>query len=329
MQNQDNSAERLDSSDLRSLLAHSSADSLLYSLATVMMKEAGHRYGTFLDSATTAAKLTIYSTYLEKGQSFRKTGNFYHIEPKRIKAIIREIEDLLLNSESLMILGSEAPSYLMDFPYLWLKTYPWHPEQSRSPIQGLTRAETQFLEAQIPESAPSARFIRDIELDNLLSLLYEQATQQIAVARWQQLSEPLLEHLKCRLLDAETIMRLDAPSLTTPLYALTRMSYSPSGVQEKLSTLLQDVARYFKLLLLWLDEHPMTLRAIETFEMRPGVEIDALTELDAFLRAWADKYHEEGGTPMILQTAVGPDDNPYFTKHEGVPFDESLADFRN
>lgn len=300
--------------DVSSLLSVSSADSLLYNLASVMMKYAGHRYGTFLDSALTAAKLTIYSTYLEKDHSFRKTGNFYHIEPKRIKAIVNEIEGLLLNSDSLTILGSKEPAYLIDLPYLWLKTYPWQPGTSRIPIQGLTPIEREALEGALPESMPPARLIRETELNDLLSVLYKQATAKIPVARWQHCTEPLLEHLKCRLLDAETIVRIDVRYLTAPLYALTRMSYAPKEMNEKLSCLIQDVARFFKLMLLWLDNDPHSLRAVETFEMCPGKEKEAIAEMDAFLRTWADKYHQNGGTPMILQAAIGVDDNPYFTQ---------------
>jgi hypothetical protein len=296
------------------LLEQSSADFLLYGLATVMMRYAGHRYGTFLDSASTAAKLTIYSTYLEKNRSFRKTANLYHVESKRIKAIVQEIEALLLSSESLTILGSEEPSYLIDLPYLWIEQYPWSPGQSRIPVQSLTETERQQLLSKLPESMPPARLIRDIELDELLRTLYEKATAKISVARFSQCSDPLLEHLKCRLLDAGTIIRLDSTILTNSLYALVQMSYSPKGRSEKISHLVQDVARLFKLLLLWLDERPNVLRAVETLEISPDQEHEALAEMDAFLRSWADKYHQPGGTPMVLQAAVGPDDDPYFTK---------------
>ena len=300
--------------DVLTCFDQSAADCLLYNLATVMMKQAGHRYGTFLDSASTAAKMTIYSTYLEKDRSFRKTGNFYHIESKRIKAIVKEIEELLLNSGSLKILGSEEPSYLIDFPHLWLKTYPRQPGQSRVPSCGLTTSEKQAIEEKLPASLPPGRLIRGIELDNLLRMLYEQATETIAVARWQHCSDPLLEHLKCRLLDSQTIIRVDSSALMTPLYALTRVSYSPKGRHGRLSNLIQDVTRFFKLLLLWLDEDPSVLRAVETFEIDPEKEQEALAEMDTFFRSWADKYHQEGGKAMLLQAAIGPDDNPYFTK---------------
>ncbi|MEM9449284.1 MAG: heterocyst differentiation control protein [Cyanobacteria bacterium P01_E01_bin.6] len=295
-------------------LTQSAADSLLYNLAMVMMKQAGHRYGTFLDSASTAAKLTIYSTYLEKNKSFRKTGNFYHIESKRIKSIVQEIEDLLLNSDSLSILGSEEPSYLIDFPHLWFKTYPWKVGRSRIPLPNLTESERRAIEQKLPPSIPNARLIQETELDHLLRLLYEEATEKVAIARWHHFSEPLLNHLKCRLLEAQTIIRIDDPNLMQPLYVLTRMSYSPAGINEKLSNIIQDVARLFKLLLLWLDNRPNVLRAVETFQIKPGREQEAMAEIDTLLRNWADKYHYEGGTPMVLQAAAGPDNNPYFSK---------------
>ncbi|HEY9737847.1 MAG TPA: heterocyst differentiation control protein, partial [Trichocoleus sp.] len=71
------------------------ADKILMYLALGAMKMGGHRYGAFLDAATTAAKLAIYSTYVEQGNNIRKTGFLYHVEPKRVKAIIKEVQEAL------------------------------------------------------------------------------------------------------------------------------------------------------------------------------------------------------------------------------------------
>jgi hypothetical protein len=30
-----------------------------------------------------------------------------------------------------------------------------------------------------------------------------------------------------------------------------------------------------------------------------------LEELDEIIRQWADRYHKDGGTPMVVQMAVG------------------------
>ena len=58
--------------ELVRVLDNSPADWILYYLATSTMKMGGHRYGAFLDAATTAAKLAIYSSYQEQGANIRK-----------------------------------------------------------------------------------------------------------------------------------------------------------------------------------------------------------------------------------------------------------------
>jgi hypothetical protein len=47
------------------------------------------------------------------------------------------------------------------------------------------------------------------------------------------------------------------------------------------------------------------LRGIEVFDVAPQRSQEALQELDEMLRAWADKYHQDGGLPMVLQFAAG------------------------
>jgi hypothetical protein len=69
-----------------------SIDKLLFYIAHLALKFGGHRYGSFIEAATTAAKLSVYVSYLEHGRSLNKTGLLHHIEPKRVKEIIREVE---------------------------------------------------------------------------------------------------------------------------------------------------------------------------------------------------------------------------------------------
>ena len=50
------------------------------------------------------------------------------------------------------------------------------------------------------------------------------------------------------------------------------------------------------------------LRGVEVFDIAPQNRQPALEELDQLLRAWADKYHQDGGQPMVLQFAAGTRD---------------------
>jgi len=50
------------------------------------------------------------------------------------------------------------------------------------------------------------------------------------------------------------------------------------------------------------------LRGVEVFDIDIDRRQEALQELDEMLRNWADKYHQEGGFPMVLQFAAGSRD---------------------
>ena len=110
-------------------LSPSAIDQILLYLAFSAMHTGGHRHGAFLDAAATAAKCAIYTTYLEQGENLRMTGHLHHIEPKRVKAIVEEIRQALTEGKLLKLLGSQEPRYLIQFPYVWLRRYPWQPGQ--------------------------------------------------------------------------------------------------------------------------------------------------------------------------------------------------------
>ncbi|MBD0267327.1 MAG: heterocyst differentiation control protein, partial [Cyanobacteria bacterium Co-bin8] len=93
--------------------------------------------------------------------------------------------------------------------------------------------------------------------------------------------------------------------LGAPLFALARTVYSPKGERERVFTMIDDVARFFSLLQSWVKEEAGVLRAIEVFDVDPSRKEEALSELDQMLQAWADKYHQDGGHPMVLQVAAG------------------------
>jgi len=48
------------------------------------------------------------------------------------------------------------------------------------------------------------------------------------------------------------------------------------------------------------------LEELDISEDRIGA---ALTELDEVLRAWADRYHQDGGQAFVVQMAMGPKDD--------------------
>ncbi|MGB3201162.1 MAG: heterocyst differentiation control protein, partial [Nodosilinea sp.] len=268
------------------------------------MKMGGHRYGAFLDAATTAAKLAIYSTFIEQG-NIRKTGFLYHVEPKRVKAIVQEVQAALAEGQSLKVLNSKEPYYLIALPFLWQEHFPCGPTETRVRIQGLTPGERKNIEASLPSSAPQARILDQVEFTELMELLHRMSQEELPKGQRMPCSDALLSHIKFRLLHSGTVIQIDSPLVDIPLYALASESYSPKGEQERVFAMIDDVARYFGLLQAWVREDPRVLRGVEVFDVAPEQQQAALEELDEMLRAWADKYHQDGGMPMVLQFAAG------------------------
>jgi hypothetical protein len=286
----------------------SSADRILFYLAISVMKLGGHRYGSFLEAANTAAKLAIYSSYLEQGNNIRKTSFLHHVEPKRVRAIVKEVEALKAAGKSLTSLGDQEPYYLIGLPFLWQEKYPWESGQCRLSNHHLSAKEHETLYAQLPADLPSARFLDLMEFLDLIKLLHEKSQVEYPPSRQMPLSEALTEHIKFRLLHSGTVTQVDIPFLSIPIFALTRTHYAPKGQRERVFTMIDDLARFGKLMQDWVVEQPDVLRGLEVFDVAPEQREQALAELDTMLKAWADKYHHEGGHPMILQLAAGTRD---------------------
>ncbi len=290
------------------ILAHlevSSADRVLIYLAVSAMKLGGHRYGAFLEAATTAAKLAVYTSYLEQGKNVRKTSFLHHVEPKRVRAIIKEVEAVLVDGGALTTLSDQEPYYLSGLPYLWQSLYPWAPGTLRLHRPELTPSEHQRVEAEVPLHYPPTRLLDLLEFLDLIKLLHSKSQDDFPPTRRMVLSDALTEHIKFRLLHSGTVVQIEASPLSIPVFALARTHYAPKGERERVFTMIDDVARFFKLMQDWAAEQPGVLRALEVFDVDIDRRREALEELDQLLRAWADKYHQDGGYPMLMQLAAG------------------------
>jgi hypothetical protein len=293
--------------DLIKRLGPSAMDQIMLYLAFIAMRTSGHRHGAFLDAAATAAKCAIYMTYLEQGQNLRMTGHLHHLEPKRVKIIVEEVRLALTEGKLLKMLGSQEPRYLIQLPYVWIEKYPWQPGRSRVPGTSLTSEEKKLIEKKLPDSLPDAKLVSSFEFMELIDFLHKRSQEELPSNHQMPLSEAFAEHIKRRLLYSGTVTRIDSP-WGMPFYALTRPFYSPADDQERTYTMIEDTARYFRMMKYWADRKPNTMRAVEELDI-PSDWIDlAMEELDGIIRSWGDKYHQEGGVPMVLQMVVGSKD---------------------
>ncbi len=283
----------------------SSADRILIYLAVSAMKLGGHRYGAFVEAATTAAKLAVYTSYVEHGNNVRKTSLIHHVEPKRVRAIIKEVKDVLEDGKSLTTLSDQEPYYLSGLPYLWQEKYDWQPGRPRLHRSELTPSEQQQLEAKLPETYPPACVLDLLQFLDLIKLLHAKSQEDFPPRQRMALSDALTEHIKFRLLHSGTVVRMEIPSLTIPVFALARTHYAPKGKRERVFTMVDDVARFFRLMQDWSLEQDGVMRALEVFDVDEDRRVEALQELDQLLQGWADKYHRDGGYPMLLQLAAG------------------------
>jgi len=293
--------------DLVRQLSPSAIDQILLYLAFSAMRTGGHRHGAFLDAAATAAKCAIYMTYVEQGENLRMTGHLHHIEPKRVKAIVGELQEALTEGRLLKMLGSQEPRYLIQFPYVWMERYPWQPGTSRIASTSLTSEEKRVIEKRLPSDLPNAQLINSFQFMELIEFLHERSQEDFPEDRRSPLSEALAEHIRRRLMYSGTVSRIDSP-WGMSFYALMRMSYSPADQEERTFIMLEDTARYFRMMREWAERQGNTVRILEELDIPPEKLPDAITELDETIRAWADKYHEAGGRPMVLQMAVGQQD---------------------
>ncbi|MEM9006948.1 MAG: heterocyst differentiation master regulator HetR [Cyanobacteria bacterium P01_F01_bin.86] len=290
--------------DLVRQLSPSAIDQILLYLAFSAMRTGGHRHGAFLDAAATAAKCAIYMTYLEQGENLRMTGHLHHIEPKRVKAIVHELQQALTEGGLLKMLGSQEPRYLIQFPYVWLERYPWVSGKSRIGGTSLTSEEKRLLEKKLPSGIPDAQMITSFQFLELIEFLHERSQEDFPIDRQVPLSEALAEHIRRRLIYSGTVSRIDSP-WGMSFYALKRPSYSPADQEERTYIMLEDTARYFRMMREWAENQGNTIRILEELDIPPEKQTLALAELDEVIRAWADKHHQVGGHPMVLQMAIG------------------------
>ncbi|MFM7406296.1 MAG: heterocyst differentiation master regulator HetR [Cuspidothrix sp.] len=293
--------------DLIKRLGPSAMDQIMLYLAFSAMRTSGHRHGAFLDAAATAAKCAIYMTYLEQGQNLRMTGHLHHLEPKRVKIIVEEVRQALTEGKLLKMLGSQEPRYLIQLPYVWIEKYPWQPGRSRVPGTSLTSEEKKQIEQKLPKNLPDAKLVTSFEFMDLIDFLHKRSQEDLPPSHQMPLSEALAEHIKRRLLYSGTVTRIDCP-WGMPFYALTRPFYAPADDQERTYTMVEDTARYFRMMKYWADRKPNTMRAVEELDIPADWIEPAMEELDEIIRSWGDKYHQEGGVPMILQMVFGNKD---------------------
>ncbi len=295
--------------DLINSLSPSAMDQIMLYLAFSAMRTSGHRHGAFLDAAATAAKCAIYMTYIEQGQNLRMTGHLHHIEPKRVKVIVQEVEEALTKGKLLKMLGSQEPRYLIQFPYVWLEQYPWTPGRPRLPGTNLTTEERRYIETKLPLNMPDARLINSFQFMELIEFLHRRSQEDLPPERRMPLSEALAEHIKRRLIYSGTVTKIDSP-WGMPFYALTRSSYSPEDQEERTYIMVEETARYFRLMKDWAEQKSTNvMRILEEFDISPDRYEQAKEELDEIIRHWADRYHEQGGTQMVLQMVFGPKDD--------------------
>jgi Peptidase family S48/Heterocyst differentiation regulator C-terminal Hood domain len=290
--------------DLIKRLDPSAMDQIMLYLAFSAMRTSGHRHGAFLDAAATAAKCAIYMTYLEQGQNLRMTGHLHHLEPKRVKIIVEEVRQALTEGKLLKMLGSQEPRYLIQLPYVWLEKYPWQPGRSRVPGSSLTSEEKRQIEQKLPSNLPDAQLVSSFEFLDLIEFLHKRSQDDLPPEHQMPLSEALGEHIKRRLLYSGTVTRIDSP-WGMPFYALTRPFYAPADDQERTYIMVEDTARYFRMMKNWAERQRNAMRLLEELDILPEKIEQAMEELDEVIRAWADKYHQDGGIAVILQTAFG------------------------
>ncbi|MEH2148675.1 heterocyst differentiation master regulator HetR [Nostoc sp.] len=290
--------------DLIKRLDPSAMDQIMLYLAFSAMRTSGHRHGAFLDAAATAAKCAIYMTYLEQGQNLRMTGHLHHLEPKRVKIIVEEVRQALTEGKLLKMLGSQEPRYLIQLPYVWLEKYPWQPGRSRVPGSSLTSEEKRQIEQKLPSNLPDAQLVSSFEFLDLIEFLHRRSQEDLPPEHQMPLSEALGEHIKRRLLYSGTVTRIDSP-WGMPFYALTRPFYAPADDQERTYIMVEDTARYFRMMKNWAERRRNAMRLLEELDILPEKMEQAMEELDEVIRAWADKYHQDGGVAVVLQTAFG------------------------
>lgn len=291
--------------DLIKLLSPSAMDQIMLYLAFSALRMSGHRHGAFLDAAATAAKCAIYMTYMEHDGNIRLTGLLHHIEPKRVKAIVEEVRQALTEGKLLKMLGSQEPRYLIQLPPEWLRQYGWYPGIPRIPGSTLSADEKRVIEQKLPPGLPDAQLLTSFQFLDLIEFLHQRSQEGLPAEQQMPMSEALAEHIKRRLTYSGTVTRIDSP-WGMPFYALTRASYSPNDDDERTYVMIEDTARFFRLMQDWAGRRPRVMRVLEELDIPEERIEQAIDELDEILREWADRYHQDGGKPFVVQMVFGP-----------------------
>lgn len=232
------------------------------------------------------------------------TGHLHHIEPKRVKVIVEEVQQALTEGKLLKMLGSQEPRYLIQFPYVWLENYPWQPGRSRISGSSLTQEEKRVIETKLPKYLPDAQLINSFQFMELIDFLHTRSQEDLEPNRRMPLSEALAEHIKRRLTYSETVIKIESP-WGMPFYALNRATYSPEDQEERTFIMVEDTARYFRLMKDWAERQPRVIRVLEELDVPPERIDRAIEELDEIIRQWADRYHQAGGETMVVQMVFG------------------------
>ncbi|MEM8604728.1 MAG: heterocyst differentiation master regulator HetR [Cyanobacteria bacterium P01_H01_bin.121] len=301
----DHDQEQLNEIDFINILDSSPMDQIMIQLAFSAMRSGGHRHGAFLDAAATAAKCAVYTTYIEQGRNLRMTGHLHHIEPKRVKQIVKEIQQALTQGKLLKVLGSREPHYLIQLPYVWLERYPWQPDQPRVAGTSLTPTEKRQIESKLQDDYPAALVINSFQFMELIEFLHARSQEDLPQDRRMPLSESMAEHIRRRLLYSGTVRSVDS-TWGLPFYVLARTSYSPAQDEERDYVVVEDTASYFRMMRSWAERQPGVMRVLEELAIAEDNIDQALEELDTLVREWADRYHAAKGEPIALQMVAGP-----------------------
>jgi hypothetical protein len=189
-----------------------------------------------------AAKLALFQIYQELGGNVRQTSLLFHVESKRVRAIIKEIEHKISIGQSLKSIQSRASYYLIALPHLWQSNYPFIPDHACLKQRGLSAKEIAYIESQLPAECPSTRIIDQAEYHDLLAQLHELSQESLPEDQRLPFSDALLNHISFQLLHSKTVIRINFQALPIPLFALVRQSYSPQGAEERALAAIEDVA---------------------------------------------------------------------------------------
>jgi hypothetical protein len=294
----------LDDAEWLKKLNPSAIDQILLQLAFNTMRVQSYRHGAFLDAAASAAKCTVYLTYLEQSQNLRVTGQLHHIEPKRVKVIVDEVRQALTEGKLMKMLGSQEPRYLIQFPHVWLENFPWQPDKPRIAAITLHREEELRMVQRLPDIRPNAQIINSFQLRNLIAQLYERSQTKFTSEIISPLSDAMADHIERCLLHSGTVAKVEAIDGIN-FYTLIREYYSPTEQDERIATMMEDTAHYFELLQNWVDRQLQFKRIMEELNIPSNQVNQAIVELDRLIHAWADRYHQPQGMPFVVQMACG------------------------